>query len=250
MKENILLGKWTPDGLERLISSAALIKSAGERIDFLSKHFLGTDYKESTLTGDINRPEVFVVNLGGVDCFTFIDYIEAMRLSSSFPAFTGNLKMVRYRMGEVAFDTRNHFFTDWREFNTDFVSDVTERIGAHKTRKIVKMLNEKKDGTYYIQGISPVSREITYIPTDAIDDSVLDQMRTGDYVGVYSTMPGLDVSHVGIYINDRDSIYWRNASSDKRNRMVVDQDFRDYISGRPGLVVLRPKDFPVHLLTE
>jgi hypothetical protein len=53
-------------------------------------------------------------------------------------------------------------------------------------------------------------------------------------------MEGLDVSHVGIIIRDRDALLLRHASSDRRFRKVVDQDFQTYISGKPGLIVLRP----------
>ena len=81
MKEQILLGKWTTDKLEQMLGEASKIRGPAARIDFISKQFLNTDYKESTLIGDINTPEVFVMNLEGVDCFTFVDYVEAMRIS-------------------------------------------------------------------------------------------------------------------------------------------------------------------------
>jgi len=254
MKEYILLGKWTQDKLDHIMRESSKIKSAGARINFLSRLFLGTDYKESTLIGDVSTPEVFVINLGGVDCFTFIDYIEAMRLSGSeqisdsFSEFKDNLKKVRYR-GKVAFENRNHFFTDWQKFNSEFVGDVTEKIGGQKTKSIIKILNKKEDGTYFLQGIQPVEREIEYIPsrrvespTDAIDDSVISKLKTGDYAGIYSERQGLDVSHVGIIIKERSSTYLRHASSEKGK--VIEQDFRDYISDKPGMIVLRAKDLP------
>jgi len=71
--------------------------SAGERIAFLSDHFHGIPYLENTLVGGANTDEVFVVNLASVDCYTLIDYIEAMRLSSSFEDFVEFLKKIRYR---------------------------------------------------------------------------------------------------------------------------------------------------------
>ncbi len=239
---NILLGNWTRDKLDRRINESSKIKDVGLRINFLSREFLDMDYKEATLIGDTNRPEVFVINLEGVDCFTFIDYIEAVRLSVSFSEFQENLKKVRYRSGKVAFENRNHFFTDWREFNPDFVGDVTEQIGAQKTKHITKILNRKEDGTYFLQGIHPEHREIKYIPSDAVDDSVINKLQTGDYAGIYSETQGLDVTHVGIIIKEGDSIYLRHASSEKKHGKVIEQDFGNYISDKPGLIVLRPKE--------
>jgi len=241
-KAHIILGKFSQEELDHIIYKSSKIKDIARRIDFLSGQLLDLDYIESTLIGDINTPEAFVINLEGVDCFTFIDYIEAMRLSNSFSEFTVNLRKVRYKSGKVVFENRNHFFTDWREFNSDFIDDVTEEIGAQRTIKVQKTLNEKKDGTYYIPGVRPVLREIKYIPSDKIDESVMNKLRTGDYIGIYSTKQGLDVSHVGISIKEGDKTYLRHASSLKKHRKVVDQDFKKYITGKPGIIVFRPKD--------
>ena len=54
---------------------------------------------------------------------------------------------------------------------------------------------------------------------------MLDQMKTGDYVGVYSPLEGLDVSHVGIVVSDDGQVWFRNASSLAANRKVVDSPF-------------------------
>ena len=77
----------------------------------------------------MQTPEVLTINLAGVDCFTLLDYVEAMRLSASFDDFKKNLKKIRYQSGIVDYQHRNHFFTDWIEFNSDLVADVTKQIG-------------------------------------------------------------------------------------------------------------------------
>ena len=237
--ESIILGEWTETRLNDVLREAAKIQDAGERISFLSKKFLGISYRESTLIGDVNTPEIFVVNLEGVDCFTFIDYIEAMRLSGSLDEFKENLKKVRYKSGNVSFQSRNHFFNDWIEFNPDFVDDITEEIGGRNIVKTQKVLNLKEDGSCYLAGIQAREREIKYIPPGAVDDFVIEKLKTGDYAGIYSEKAGLDVSHVGIIIKTANGIYLRHASSIKRK--VVDEDFKEYMNGKPGLIVLRAK---------
>lgn len=241
-KVNILLGKFAQEELDHIIREASTINDIGRRIEFLSRQFLSLDYKELTLIGAINAPEVFVINFEGVDCFTFIDYVEAMRLSSFFSEFKVNLRKVRYKSGIVAFENRNHFFTDWRESNADFVKDITEEISTRKAMIAQKMINEKEDGTLFLPGINPVQREIIYVPSNAIDESVLNRLESGDYIGTYSEVQGLDVSHVGIVIKDGSNIFLRHASSLKEYRKVVDQDFGKYIVNKPGIIVLRPKD--------
>jgi hypothetical protein len=232
-------GKWTQEELDRIIRESSKIGDIGSRIGVLSGEFLGTDYREYTLIGDQKTPEVLVVNLGGVDCFTFIDYMEAMRISGSFSEFIVNLQKIRYRGGHIAFEERNHFFTDWRGSNASLVEDATSEIGKSGTIKVRKILNIKKDGTSWLAGIRPVQREIEYIPSGYLDDRVLARLRAGDYAGIYSEAPGLDVSHVGIIVKGEGNIYMRHAS--KRHKKVVDEDLRNYISGKPGLIILRPR---------
>src|SRR4030043_987937 len=240
-KEFILLGKWTSEKLDAILHESSKINDAGLRIDFLSKQFLGTPYKELSLVGDINIPEVFVINLEAVVCFTFLDYVESMRRSFSSDEFIENLRKVRYRGGEVSFKNRNHFFTDWCEFNSNFIDDVTMQIGGKKVRSIMKLLNQREDGSYYLPGIQLKDRLITYIPVNVLDDSFINELRTGDYIGIYSDKQGLDVSHVGIFIKQENNIYFRHASSLKEYRKVVDQDFKDYIADKPGILVFRSR---------
>ncbi|MCI0468849.1 MAG: DUF1460 domain-containing protein [Nitrospirae bacterium] len=245
--EVINLGKWTAEELEQIISDAAAIKDNGSRIMRLSNYFLETPYNDLTLIGDLITPESFVVNLADVDCLTFIEYIEAMSLSSSFLEFLENLRQVRYRDGYVSFKNRNHFFSDWSEFNREFVEDITEQVSGGRAVKIVKLLNIKEDGGYLLNGVQPEKRMIKYIPSDSIDTETTERLMTGDYIGIYSDKDGLDVSHVGIFISDKNrsssgqqpSLFLRHASS--AIGKVVDEDFKTYSSKTPGIVILRKK---------
>ena len=239
--EQILLGAHTIEELEIIIRKASHIANPGERIGSLSSHLLGTAYAEATLIGDDMTPEIFVINLKGVDCMTFVEYIEAMRISSSFRRLMVNLKRVRYKSGIVDFHSRNHFFSDWRESNRDLIEDVTERIGGAAAVLVRKKLNEKEDGTSILQGIQAVTRQISYIPSGVIDSGIIKNLRTGDYIGIFSPMQGLDVSHAGIMVRQNETAYLRHASSHPQNRQVIDQDFRNYIAGVPGIIVYRPK---------
>jgi hypothetical protein len=240
MNEQIILGKWTRESLDLLFKEAADIPHPGKRIDFLSRQFLGTKYKEATLTGDADTPEVLVINLERVDCLTFIEYIEAMRRSLSFDEFRENLIKVRYHSGMPAFRNRNHFFTDWKAFNSNMISDVTKHIASGKSKDVSKRLNEKQDGSFFIPGIQCRFREVTYIQTIDLDETILAKLETGDYAGIYSKTDGLDVSHTGIIIKQDDSVYMRHASSVKNNMKVLDEELKSYMKGKSGIIVLRP----------
>jgi N-acetylmuramoyl-L-alanine amidase-like len=228
-----------PAELDKILELARSFTDVGDRIKWLSEQFLGTAYMESTLIGNVNRPEELAVNLEAVDCFTFIDYIEAMRLSRSYGEFELNLKKVRYHSGAVTFGSRNHFFSDWAVYNLELVDDITKKVANGKAAVVKKMLNDRGDGTYFLEGIPVRSREISYIPSAALE-SALSGFKTGDYAGIYSPLPGLDVSHVGIVVKKAAGTLLRHASS--RYRRVLDEDLFPYFSSMPGIVLLRPKE--------
>jgi hypothetical protein len=191
---------------------------------------------------DENTPEVFVINLAGIDCFTFLDYVEAMRRSGSFSEFMEDVKKVRYHDGNVRHESRNHFFTDWTELKAALVEDVTGSIGREQTVTIKKTLNQRENGTLLLKGIKLRKREVSYIPSIAVNEAVLSRIQTGDYAGIYSELPELDVSHVGIIIRDRGETWLRHALSGRGKGKVVDQELRGYIKDKPGVVLLRPKE--------
>jgi hypothetical protein len=207
------------------------------RIDFISGRFLGVPYGESTLIGSPDVPEVLVIDLQAVDCFTYLDYVESMRLSRTFSEFRRHLRRLRYKSGTIAYGARRHFFTDWAA--SVRVQDVTGAIGREKAAAVAKTLNRKADGGSILPGVPLVERKIVFIPTGRLDRPALDGLRTGDYIGIYAPAEGLDVSHVGICIRRENRILLRHASSTAQK--VIDQDFEPYIEGKPGIVVLRPR---------
>jgi hypothetical protein len=237
VKERVNLGRWSREKIEGILREASAVASIPERISFISSAFLGTPYRESTLIGGKDEAEVLVIDLTSMDCFTFIDYVEAMRLSSSFVDFRGHLRKVRYKRATIAYGMRRHFFTDWRYTNR--VKDVTREIGARKAVRVAKTLNRKADGSLILSGIPEKERSITFVPSILVDSRATADLRTGDYAGIYTEAEGLDVSHVGIVIRDGGRLLLRHASSIQRK--VLDQDFLPYISEKPGIVVLRPE---------
>ena len=239
--EVIKLGNWTEPGLETLMTESPSTGGIGERIHIISSELLGTPYVTDTRTGNASTPEVFTIDLEGMDCFTYVDYVEALSLSGSFPDFEENLKKIRYKDGVVAFQNRNHFFSDWPINNSGSVKDVTRAVGGDKTKSASKSLNLKKDGSVYLPGIPVRNRTIYYIPSSEIDGEVISNLQTGDYAGIFTEIDGLDVSHTAIIVRKGNTAYLRHASSKKSNMKVVDENLTEYMQNKPGLVVYRPE---------
>ena len=235
--EKIILGDWTRQQMEVVMEKAGGIRDPGAKIGFLSEKFLGTPYAENTLGGSADRREVLTVNLSGLDCFTYIDYVESMRRSGGFAEFLKNLVSVRYKDAAVRWDRRKHFFSDWASGDGRNVRDATAEIGGKLAVTERKKLNRKADGSLWVPGIDIVERDVSYIPSERLGPETLDAVRTGDYLGIYSEEDGLDVSHTGIAVRKNGKVYLRHASS--RHRGVLDEDLAVYMKKRPGLVVYR-----------
>ncbi|MEA3553228.1 MAG: DUF1460 domain-containing protein [Campylobacterota bacterium] len=200
-------------------------------IEQISNHFLGTKYKANSLIGSSNSKEKLVIDFSSFDCFTFIDTIESLKGSNSFDTFKSKLIDTRYKNGKISYKNRKHFFSDWVTYNKN-IKDITCKIG--KCSKITKYLNQKSKDKVYLKGITIIKRDIFYIQSKDIDIS---KLKTGDYIGIYTNLSGLDVTHTGIIIVKNGMVYLRHASSKKMK--VIDSLLKKYISKQDGIIVYR-----------
>jgi hypothetical protein len=197
----------------------------------LTDKFLKTDYVSNTLSNsqiDTSK-ENLIVNFEALDCFTFIDTIKALKQSHSFKSFKTELLATRYKDSHVGYHTRNHFFSDW--LNNPTIENITCKIGNCK--KSIKYLNKNYK---YLKEIPTVKREIAYIHPKNIDIS---KLKNGDYIGIYTNKPDLDVTHTGIIIKKNNKVYIRHASS--KYKKVMDSELFEYTKKKLGILVYRDK---------
>ncbi|MFD6396646.1 DUF1460 domain-containing protein [Nocardia sp. NPDC060249] len=211
----------------------------GEIIERLSARLLGTPYGANMLIGSATEPEQLVADLRRVDCFTYLDYIDAASRSSTRDEFFTHLVSTRYIDGRVEFAQRKHFFTDWATRERLAATDVTASLSPAAVNT-TKHLNAKADGSTYLPGVAVVDRAVTHIPAAAVDGGVRAALRTGDFLGAYTPEAGLDVTHVGIIVQTPTGPVFRNASSLAAHNQVVDTPLTEYLQTVPGVVVLRP----------
>lgn len=233
------VGFWSDAELAQIMTSANQSVSAGEQIVKISNHFINTPYAANTLVGGPQEVEQLVIDLSAFDCFTFLDVVESLRRSSVVEDFPAQLKNVRYRNGTVAYAMRRHFFSDWVTGVNTPVRDVTAAVGQGSAQVVVKQLNRRSDGSRWLPEIPIVLRQISYIPVREIHTQILSLLQPGDYIGVYSELAGLDVSHTGLIVKSKGQIMLRHASSRRGFERVVDEDLATYLQDKPGLVVYR-----------
>jgi len=210
-----------------ILALFSLSFDAKANIQEYSSKFLGTPYKVNPLIGAIDTKEKLVYDTSFFDCFTFVDYMEASKSKDIKKA----LKNLRYKNGKIDYKTRNHFFSDWVVYNKN-IKDITCSLG--NCLKSVKYLNKKDENELHLKGIDILKRDIYYLKVDDIEFS---KLQNGDYIGIYTHLKGLDITHVGIAIKKDNIWYLRHASS--KLKKVVDSDLNEYIKTKDGILVYR-----------
>ena len=236
--EKIDLGSWDKPELSRfLLNNATNFDNV--KVKNITDKFLNTPYKANTMIGSVGQEEELVIDLAHLDCFTFIDYVEAMKRSHSFNEFKTNLISLRYQSGNIDYIFRNHFFSDWVIYNG--FENITSSLYP-KAKQVTKILNLSKSNRLYLKKVKTKKIKIDYIDSNDLNSEIINKLRTGDYVGIYTDIKGLDVTHTGIFIKKEGKTYFRHASSKKEFLKVVDEPFESYIKKTPGFIVLRNKN--------
>jgi hypothetical protein len=200
-----------------------------EKLVSYSTLLLNKSYKENVLIGSASIDEKLTIDLNNLDCFTYVEYVYALALSSSQKDFRSNLISLRYDDNTISYFKRNHFFTNWADDNN------LKRVSDDK--KINKILNKKDNDNKYLKGI-PLEKKIIYY--EDVNDRDYAKLKDKIYiVGILSSSQGLDVSHVGFLIINNDELKFRHASSKKKYRKVVDEDFLEYIENKPGIIIYK-----------
>jgi Protein of unknown function (DUF1460) len=220
--------------VEQLLAKSKRFDSPTDRIEVLSRQFLGHPYKANPLIGSADTPEVFSAALGGFDCVTYIETVLALSRASTIDEFIGLLRRIRYRRGRIEWRERNHYMTAWIRNNA--------RDGILNAVTIPRVRTVSRDRILDVLPGLPVKRiRVTSIPKSAIS-RVTPQLRTGDLIFFASTGKHLDVFHAGIIVRDSGQVLMRHASRSKGR--VVEQELKDFLNANrmAGMIVVRPRD--------
>lgn len=199
--------QWIQEPEKRMQESVASAKDP-ELMLRIGKSFLGTKYVANTL--DQNEEEKLVIELERVDCLTFVEYTLAQAMG---PSFAENLQKIRYRDGIIdGYTSRLHYTSDWIEngVRNGFLKDVTADNSTHTTRLSLSFMSRHPD-KYKPLANSPedvkrmaeyekalTGKTVHWLPKNKLSDAGLPWIMNGDIIAITTTVPGLDIAHVGI----------------------------------------------------
>jgi hypothetical protein len=114
------------------------------RLDQISRYFLNQPYENNGLGEgpDANYDQFPLYRADTFDCETYVDTVLAIALSCNFKTFTQCINQVRYKNGEIAFTTRNHFTSlDWNPNNqkAGLTKDITQKLIDKNNQPVAKI---------------------------------------------------------------------------------------------------------------
>ncbi len=234
----------------------------GERIGAIGMALRRTPYVAATLELYQDR-EVCSVNLRGLDCWTFFEIALAFarmlgRGGRTPEALLAEVTFTRYRGGRLTdYASRLHYTSDWFVDNEHkrVVRLITRELpGAVRFPKRVSFMSthpeayrQLKANPDLVRKIARVEAEINarrmdYVPKDKVVDA-RPRLRTGDIVGITTTIDGLDCAHAGFCYKDEGGALGFLHASTSQKAVILDDDLATYLaraSTHTGIMAARP----------
>lgn len=251
--------------VERLITNAHRLP-VQRRIEFISKYLLGRKYHPETrdrikkqqkmpvekveaANPDPLPVEFLRTSLTYLDCMTYVEHVLAIAASVKpvyHEEFLCRLIDIMFNAGgqPLMNHHRNHFTSLWGDVNErkGYLRNIARNHPWAVSRELY--LNRVGNNrTFYVEDrflIADKAQQMWYFPTDVVLAGHA-PLASGDVVAMVTDKEGLDVTHMGFYIESKGKHLLRHASI-KLNR-IVDQDFNQYLrDGKHirGLMAFRP----------
>ena len=251
--------------VESLIKKAETM-TPQKRVEFISASLLGRKYhpdtkkrikkqrkkKTENVEADNKKPfpvKILPSDLQYLDCMTYVEHVLALaasRKASYRNEFLPRLVDVMYcAKGQPLMNHhRNHFTSVWADKNENkgYLKNVA-RNHPKATRRSLVLNKVGENRTFYVKDsfkIFESSQSIWYFDRQTILNKEF-KLKSGDIVAMVTSKKGLDVTHMGFYIENKDKKLLRHASY--KLNLVIDQDFYQYLEkhdSTKGLMVFRP----------
>jgi hypothetical protein len=235
-------------------------KPINEVVVAIGKSFIGTDYAANTL--EAPGKEELIINLQRLDCVTF--YENSLVLARcikknkiTFDDYKKELQFVRYRSGVLdGYASRLHYTSDYFFDNEkkDVFRNITKELGGVLFTKKINFMTTHTDSYVQLQNSPENVKEIkkiedqmnartTYYIPKADVKRIASKIKSGDIIGITSTIDGLDCNHTGIAIRQHGELHFLHAPISGSKVQITDLPLWEYlakIKKDAGIIVVRP----------
>ena len=232
----------------------------GNTITAIGTTFIGTPYVANTL--EVAKHEPLVINLQGLDCTTFVENVLAFSTllkkgETAFSTFTKTLETIRYKDAiRDGYASRLHYFTEWIANNEKkgFLKNITSELGGIETSKNIDFMSTHRERYPFLKtnaaNFSKIKASEKFLNEKALCILELDAIKTnehrinsGDIIALTTAIKGLDVTHTGIAIREKDGrIHLLHASSSGAVKITKEPlvEYLQKIKHITGIMVSRP----------
>ncbi len=243
--------QWTQE-LEKWLRDGVVFSEDPEPMLRIGKSYLNTKYVANTL--DEGLEEKLIIQPKAVDCVTFVEYVLAQVLGSSF---TENLQNIRYRNGIInGYPSRLHYTSDWIDNGVrhGFLQDITAENSAYTTKldlsymsthpELYKQLANSPENVKRIAECEKAltGKKVHILPKNKLPNTGLSWIENGDIIAITTSLPGLDIAHVGIANYIEGNLHLLHASSSLGKVVISEEPLRhmlDNYKSWTGIRVVR-----------
>ena len=224
----------------------------------VARYFLSTPYVAKTL--DINGEEHLVINLRELDCTTFLENVVSISTciknnTTDFETYCQTLINFRYRNGTLnEYPSRLHYFTDWLLDNEEkqFISIVSNTFATDNFDPTVNFMSThpqsypQLENEEFVEQIDEIEKKVSqaklmFVPKENIQE-IEKYVQNGDLIAITTSIPGLDIAHVGLAIFVNERLHLFHASSTQKEVVISEETLQDYLKGitkNNGIIVAR-----------
>lgn len=237
---------------------ASGLKSGNELVTFYAHKLLGRPYVAHTLEGE---QEMLTINVDELDCTTLVETLYALSRATlegrySWRDYAHHLEDVRYRHGTMSdYASRLHYMSDWLMENRTRgnVVEVTSDVdGVRYKVKTINFMSQHRDKYPSLADsvqfsrvkqveVGYVNHRFPYLRKESLSrKKVAAELRSGDMVGLVTTVEGLDISHLGIIEKDAGGVlHLLHASSVGGKVMLEETPLSEMLRQRKSVIGVR-----------
>ena len=250
-KDTLKINKLLEDGLN------SNIEKANDLVVFYANKLLGTPYVAHTLEGET---EMLTINIDELDCTTFVETLYALTQTTlsrraTWRDYANNLESIRYRNGVMGdYSSRLHYISDWIVNNSarGNLKDIAPNFDSCKYLvKTIDFMSKHrssysslKDSTIFekIRNIEVGyrSHRFPYIKKESLKSQrTKNTFKSGDIIGMVTKIDGLDISHLGIVVKEKNELYFINASMSGKKVQLEKTTFYEYLANIRSCIGVR-----------
>ena len=236
--------------IEEIINrhNAQSYSTTGEKAVAIATEFIGKDYVAGTL--DEHNTEPLFISCSKLDCTTFVELVLAIAMtadegSTKFGDVCRNLETIRYRNGHNnGYSSRLHYISWWiaDSAKLGIIEEITTQISCERQMLDLNFMSTHpdsypllKDNPEAIKEIEELempfrNTETAYVPKEKVASTEANKIKSGDIIAITTSIPGLDVTHIGFAHYHNGTLCLLHASSGKGEVIKETHPLYDYLA--------------------